>query len=315
MASTDGQDGEAGLSKIEEGEFAGVVADSQESEPQSSLAPTKLGIISLDDGMPAPESSPEGEHEIPRIQSKDSDETDDELVRRMPSDEFANMAKEFEEKIASVKRAPSKTNKVPTPSSGNRDRNLLVDDVLGDGDTKKGGSHHKKKGAFAGVFVPTCENMWGVLIFLRFYFIVGNAGVAQALCVVVLSFSAAFCTTSSMSAIASSGGLVSGGGPYFMISRAMGPSVGAAVGFMYWLAITMLAVLEVLGAVEGILMAAPNAEFSGCMQAYGSVLMLLLVLFVWGGISFVTKMGLFFVFVVFYTLFFVLLRNMRRTND
>jgi hypothetical protein len=34
----------------------------------------------------------------------------------------------------------------------------------------------KKVGCFGGVFVPTCENMWGVLIFLRFYFVVGNAG-------------------------------------------------------------------------------------------------------------------------------------------
>jgi len=72
---------------------------------------------------------------------------------------------------------------------------------------------------------------------------------------------------------------------------------------MYWLAITMLAVLETLGAVEGILMASPQAEFPFCKQAYGSILMLMLVFFVYIGISFVTKMGIFFVFVVFYTMF------------
>lgn len=37
------------------------------------------------------------------------------------------------------------------------------------------GTKRKKKGAFSGVFIPTCENMWGVLIFLRFYHIVGEA--------------------------------------------------------------------------------------------------------------------------------------------
>lgn len=88
-----------------------------------------------------------------------------------------------------------------------------------------------------------------------------------------------------------------------MISRALGPCVGASVGVMYWLAITMLSVLEVLGAVEGILMASPGAEFSGCKQVYGSALMFLLVLMVYGGINFVSKMGIFFVFIVFYTLF------------
>ena len=34
---------------------------------------------------------------------------------------------------------------------------------------------------FFGVFIPTCENMWGVLIFLRFNYVVGNAGIGFAL--------------------------------------------------------------------------------------------------------------------------------------
>merc|ERR1719446_537577 len=75
----------------------------------------------------------------------------------------------------------------------------------------------KKKGALVGVFIPTCENMWGVLIFLRFFTIVGHAGIIQAVAAVFLSL-----------------------GPYF----------GASVGVTYWLAFTMLAVLECIGAVE-----------------------------------------------------------------
>uniref|UniRef100_A0A7S1R5U7 Uncharacterized protein n=1 Tax=Alexandrium catenella TaxID=2925 RepID=A0A7S1R5U7_ALECA len=69
------------------------------------------------------------------------------------------------------------------------------------------------------------------------------------------------------------------------------------------MAITMLAVLETLGAVEGILMAAPSAEFTFCKQAYGSALLAGLVLFVYGGISLVTRLGIFFVLVVFFTLY------------
>jgi len=106
-----------------------------------------------------------------------------------------------------------------------------------------------------------------------------------------------------MSATVSSGGVVSQGGPYYMISRALGPCVGVSVGVMYWLAITMLSVLEVLGAVEGILMISSDVEFPGCKQAYGSALMACLVLFVYGGINCVTRLGLFFVLVVFSTLF------------
>jgi len=232
----------------------------------------------------------------PRTDSSEN-EGDLELLR-MNSKELEQQAIEFSRRVTSNLAQPA--------GIQNSGSNLLVDKVLGkdqSGSIGHEGVHHKKKGAFAGVFVPTCENMWGVLIFLRFYFIVGHAGVGQALCAVLLSFVVAFCTTSSMCAIVSSGGLVSEGGPYHMISRALGPCIGASVGVMYWLAITLLAVLEVLGAVEGVLMAAPKAEFGGCKQAYGSGMMALLVLFVWGGITFVTKLGVFFVFVVFFTLF------------
>ena len=41
------------------------------------------------------------------------------------------------------------------------------------------GKHPHKLGMFKGVLVPTCENMWGVIIFLRFYTIVGYAGTAS----------------------------------------------------------------------------------------------------------------------------------------
>ncbi|CAL1144491.1 unnamed protein product [Cladocopium goreaui] len=160
-----------------------------------------------------------------------------------------------------------------------------------------------KKGALTGVFIPTCENMWGVLIFLRFYYIVGEAGIWQTLCAVLLSFAAAFCATCAMSSIASSGGLVSSGGPYYMISRALGPVVGATIGIMYWLAITMLSVLECLGAVEALAMAAPSMRFPGFRQALGSASMALLALAVWGGMNIVTKLGLLFALVVVFTLF------------
>jgi len=50
-------------------------------------------------------------------------------------------------------------------------------------DTNASSAQHKKTqkvshtvGMLKGVLVPTCENMWGVLIFLRFYHIVGYAG-------------------------------------------------------------------------------------------------------------------------------------------
>jgi len=226
----------------------------------------------------------------------ESDLADIEDLERMKSEEFEEKAQAF--KMTALATETSL-------QTGGDGRNLLVNDILaGDQKATDKKGHVKKKGVFLGVFIPTCENMWGVLIFLRFHTIVGNAGLFQALCVVLLSFACAFCTTSSMSATVSSGGLVSKGGPYYMISRALGPCVGASVGVMYWLAITMLAVLEVLGAVEGIMMAAgSDAEFAGYNQAYGSVLMAVLAIFVFLGMNFVSKLGFFFFGIVLATLF------------
>ena len=69
-----------------------------------------------------------------------------------------------------------------------------------DGGAKK--KSEKKLGMFKGVLVPTCENMWGVIIFLRFYKIVGYGGLGYALLIVVLSFLVALLTSLSLSAIA-----------------------------------------------------------------------------------------------------------------
>jgi len=158
----------------------------------------------------------------------------------------------------------------------------------------------KKKGALSGVFIPTCENMWGVLIFLRFNYIVGRAGIGYALLAVFMAFFAAFFTTVSLSACVSSGGLVSRGGPYYVISRATGPIMGASVGLMYWLGITLLAVLETIGAVETIFGYNERMNFleNVAMMVWGSGLLIVMVFCVYGGVNVVTKLGIGFFVVV-----------------
>ena len=157
----------------------------------------------------------------------------------------------------------------------------------------------------SGVIVPTCENMWGVLIFLRFFYVVGHAGVWQALMIVFVSFLSSLCTTMSLSAMATNGP-VEAGGAYYIISRALGHKLGGAVGTTYFLGLSLLAVLEVLGAVEVMLSVEPTLDMGmpaeGAVRVWAIVLTSALGAMVWGGMQLVSKLGLFFAAVVGLTL-------------
>ena len=64
-------------------------------------------------------------------------------------------------------------------------------------------------------------------------------------------------TAISMSAIATNG-VVSGGGSYFMISRALGPEFGGAVGLLFYLGTTCASSMYIVGAVEIFLVCATH---------------------------------------------------------
>jgi len=121
-----------------------------------------------------------------------------------------------------------------------RTRTSTYDVVRGTG--SKGGDHasaaqedddhHKKLPMFKGVLVPTCENMWGVIIFLRFYLIVGNAGLGNTVVIVTLSFMVALSTALSLSAIATCGTSHNLAGVYPMLARALGKEIATAIGIV-----------------------------------------------------------------------------------
>lgn len=108
-------------------------------------------------------------------------------------------------------------------------------------------------------------------------------------------------TAISMSAIATNG-IVPAGGPYFMVSRSLGPECGGAVGILFYLGNTVAAAMYIVGAVEIFLkyMCVPCTLIGDIenlpdafqnFRIYGTLLLILLGFFVFIGIKFVSKIA------------------------
>lgn len=84
-------------------------------------------------------------------------------------------------------------------------------------------------GTFKGVFTPSILTILGVVMYLRFGWVLGNVGPFWTIVIVTVSTMVTFLTAFSLSALASNM-KVGGGGAYFIISRSLGLETGAAIG-------------------------------------------------------------------------------------
>lgn len=104
-------------------------------------------------------------------------------------------------------------------------------------------------GTFGGVFTPCTLTILGVIMFLRYGQVVGQAGVIYALLIVAVSKVITTLTSLSLSAIATNTE-VKGGGAYFLISRSLGVEFGGAIGIVFFLAQAISVAMYVIGFSE-----------------------------------------------------------------
>jgi len=114
---------------------------------------------------------------------------------------------------------------------------------------------------FGGVFTPSILTILGVIMYLRFGWVVGHVGLWQALLIVTISTSITLLTGLSISAIATDQ-VVKAGGAYYMISRSLGIETGGAVGIPLYFAQALSVALYTLGFGESLVQVFPNLNLT-----------------------------------------------------
>jgi hypothetical protein len=125
-------------------------------------------------------------------------------------------------------------------------------------DSSVGGEPARKFGTFLGVYTPSVLTILGLIMYLRFGWVVGNAGLVLTLFIVLLATSITAITALSASAVATNM-RVGVGGEYYMISRSLGLELGGAIGIPLFLCRTLSITFYSFGLAESILAFWPAA--------------------------------------------------------
>ncbi|KAM7391041.1 hypothetical protein PAMP_021758 [Pampus punctatissimus] len=106
-----------------------------------------------------------------------------------------------------------------------------------------------KFGWVKGVLIRCMLNIWGVMLFIRMSWIVGQAGIGLTIGIILMATLVTTITGLSTSAIATNG-FVRGGGAYYLISRSLGPEFGGSIGLIFAFANAVAVAMYVVGFAE-----------------------------------------------------------------
>lgn len=112
---------------------------------------------------------------------------------------------------------------------------------------------------FSGVFLPSILTILGVVMFMRLGTVTGELGITGALGILLVAESIAVATGLSISAI-STNTPVKSGGPYFLISRSLGPGFGTSIGLTYYMSQSLSVPFYVIGFTEAFVKVFPQFE-------------------------------------------------------
>ena len=115
---------------------------------------------------------------------------------------------------------------------------------------------HKKFGTFLGVFTPSILTILGVIMYLRFGWVIASVGLGGTLLIVLICSAVALITALSAAAVATNIPLGTGG-EYYLVSRSLGLPIGGAIGIPLYLCRTLSVTLYCFGLAEALAMVWP----------------------------------------------------------
>ncbi|MES1918047.1 hypothetical protein MHBO_000073 [Bonamia ostreae] len=157
-----------------------------------------------------------------------------------------------------------------------------------------------KFGTWDGVYLSCLLSMFGVIMFLRLGYIIGEAGVWQTWIIEFISAIVVFVTTLSMSALCTNGE-VRHGGAYYLISRSLGPEIGGSIGILFTIGNSIAVSMHILGFAEPMVnqigKIVTNSEKND-LRVYGTILLFVLLIFAFIGVGWMIKIQFLIAFVL-----------------
>jgi amino acid transporter len=117
-------------------------------------------------------------------------------------------------------------------------------------------------GTFLGVYTPSVLTILGLIMYLRFGWVVGNVGLPLTLLIVLLATSVTAITALSASALATNM-RVGVGGEYYMVAHSLGLEFGGAIGIPLYLCRTLSITFYSYGLAESIAVLLPPDILGG----------------------------------------------------
>nr|CAH0110870.1 unnamed protein product [Daphnia galeata] len=140
--------------------------------------------------------------------------------------------------------------------------------------SKKSNLIDEKFGWIEGVLIRNMMSLWGVMVFLRLSWVVGQAGIGETLVIIAISTFITLVTALSMSAISTNGEI--GGGIVTLWnllchvkSRILGPEFGGSIGIIFTIANVLDCAINVVGfsqAVQDMML-----EYGGVIIVDGAI--------------------------------------------